>query len=111
MAFFTYIMASERNGTTYVDSTDDLITRGFQHKAKTFIGFTSRHDIDRLVWFETHPTRAAAFKRERQIKKWNRLWKLELIEKTNPGWDDLHDRLRLGGLSDAKDWTPPEEPE
>ncbi|MFO0412799.1 MAG: GIY-YIG nuclease family protein, partial [bacterium] len=64
-----------------------------------------------LVGFETHPPPAAPYKRRRPTTKWTRLWKLELIEKTNPGWDDLHDRLRLGGLSDAKDWTPPEEPE
>ena len=106
MAFFTYIMANGRNGTTYVGSTDDLITRGFQHKTKTFEGFTAKHDVDRLVWYEIHPTREAAFKRERQIKKWNRAWKLELIERANPAWDDLHDRLRLGDLVDAKNWVP-----
>ena len=106
MAFFTYIMASRCNGTTYVGSTDDLVVRGYQHKAKTFIGFTSKYDIDRLVWFETNPTREAAFRRERQIKKWNRLWKLELIEKANPGWDDLYDRFRLDGLADAEGWGP-----
>ena len=61
--------------------------------------------MNQLVWYEMFESREAAFKRERQIKKWNRLWKLELIEKTNPGWDDLHDRLRLGDLVDAKDWV------
>ena len=65
--------------------------------------------MDRLVWYEVFESRSAAFKRERQIKKWNRQWKLELIEKTNPGWEDLTDRLRLGDLVDAKDWAPPVE--
>lgn len=107
MAFFTYMMASGRNGTIYVGSTEDLVTRVNQHKNKTFKGFTGRYDADRLVWYELHDGRDAAFKRERQIKKWNRLWKLDLIETMNPGWLDLHDQLRLGDLKDAKDWTPP----
>jgi putative endonuclease len=106
VAFFTYIVASGRNGTIYTGSTDDLIGRVFQHKDKTFAGFTAKHGVDRLVWYEVHDSREGAFRRERQIKKWNRLWKLELIEKTNPGWDDLHDRLRLGDLVDVKDWVP-----
>ncbi len=109
MAFFTYIVASGRNGTIYVGSTDDLITRVNQHRNKTFEGFTAKYDVDRLVWFERHETREAAFKRERRLKKWNRVWKLDLIEKANPGWSDLYDDLRLGGLSDAKDWTPPDD--
>lgn len=109
MAFFTYIAASGRNGTIYTGSTDDLVTRVFQHKNKTFAGFTAKHGVDQLVWFEVHESREAAFRRERQIKKWNRAWRLELIEKTNPGWRDLHEELRLGDLKDAKDWSPPSE--
>jgi putative endonuclease len=110
MAFFTYIMASQRNGTLYTGSTDDLVSRSLQHKGKRFSGFTSKYGVDRLVWYEVFESRSAAFKRERQIKKWNRQWKLDLIEKANPGWDDLTDRLRLGDdLMDAKDWTPPRE--
>ncbi len=109
MAFFTYIVASDRNGTTYVGSTDDLVGRVNQHKNKTYKGFTAKHDVSRLVWFELHDSREAAFNRERQIKKWNRAWKLELIEKLNPAWRDLHDELRLDGLKDAKDWSPSEE--
>jgi len=110
MAFFTYIMASQRNGTLYTGSTDDLVSRSLQHKAKRFSGFTSKYGVDRLVWYEVFESRSAAVKRERQIKKWNRQWKLDLIEKTNPGWEDLTDRLRLGDdLVDAKDWAPPRE--
>jgi putative endonuclease len=109
MAFFTYIVASGRNGTIYTGSTDDLVTRVSQHKNKTFKGFTSRYSVDQLVWYEVFESRSAAFHRERQIKKWNRLWKLDLIEKSNPGWDDLYDRVRLGDLKDAEDWVPPRE--
>lgn len=93
MAFYTYIMASRRNGTLYTGSTDNLLARASAHKRKAFGGFTARHDVLMLVWFEGHDTRHAAFVRERQIKKWNRLWKLELIEKTNPGWRDLFETL------------------
>ncbi len=110
VAFFTYIVASQKNGTIYTGSTDDLVQRISQHRAKTFKGFTARHDVDKLVWFEMHSTRDAAFKRERQIKKWKRIWKLELIEKANPGWRDLYDDVRRGGLSDPEDWKPPEDP-
>lgn len=108
MAFFTYMVASQRNGTIYIGSTDDLIVRIGQHRTGAFEGFTAKHGVARLVWFEPHETREAAFRRERQLKKWNRLWKLDLIEKANPGWNDLYDNLRRGGLSDAVDWTPPE---
>ncbi|MBJ7484787.1 GIY-YIG nuclease family protein [Brevundimonas sp.] len=106
MAFYTYIVASGRNGTIYAGSTEDLIARVSQHKARTFVGFTAEHSVDQLVWYEIHDSRDAAFKRERRIKKWNRVWKLELIEKANPAWHDLYDELRLGGLSDAQDWVP-----
>ena len=109
MAFFTYIVASGKNGTIYTGSTDDVVKRTAEHRDKTYKGFTAKHGVDRLVWFETHDTREAAFRRERQIKKWNRLWKLELIEKANPEWRDLYDEVRLGDLKDPEDWEPPEE--
>ena len=80
--------------------------RAGQHKAKTFKGFTSRYGVARLVWFERHATRDAAFRRERQIKKWNRPWKLRLIEESNPDWKDLAEEIRLGDLKDAEDWIP-----
>ena len=106
MAFFTYIVASRRNGTLYTGSTDDLLKRVAQHRDKTFAGFTAKYDVHMLVWFEVHETGEAAFRRERQIKKWNRSWKLQLIEKQNPEWRDLFDSVRLGDLKDAKDWVP-----
>jgi hypothetical protein len=106
VAFFTYIVASRRNGTLYTGSTDDLVQRVDQHRNKTFASFTAKYDVHMLVWFEVHETREGAFRRERQIKKWNRSWKLELIEKQNPDWLDLFDPFRLGGLKDAEDWVP-----
>ncbi|MFZ4166701.1 GIY-YIG nuclease family protein [Brevundimonas sp. NPDC058933] len=93
MAFFTYIMASRRNGTLYTGSTDDIGLRACQHKERAGSKFTAEHDVERLVWFETHETREAAFRRERQIKKWNRQWKLRLVEEMNPGWRDLVETL------------------
>ena len=94
MVFYAYIVASRRNGTLYVGSTDDLAYRVHQHRKKVRPdSFAARHDANLLVWFEGHETREAAFKRERQIKKWNRLWKLRMIEEMNPGWHDLLARL------------------
>ncbi|WP_420470362.1 GIY-YIG nuclease family protein [Brevundimonas sp. FT23042] len=89
MAFFTYIVASRRNGTLYTGSTDNLEARVHQHRNDRFGGFTARHGVAILVWYEVHGSRHAAFVRERQIKEWKSVWKLELIEKTNPGWADL----------------------
>jgi len=93
VAFYTYIVASQRNGTLYTGSTDGLILRTTQHREKTFAGFTARYGCTRLVWYEFHASRHAAFVRERRIKKWNRVWKLELIEAMNPGWRDLFEDL------------------
>jgi putative endonuclease len=89
LAFYVYIMASGRNGTIYTGSTDHLPTRVEQHKAKRFDGFTAKYGVDQLVWFESHPSREHAFHRERRIKEWKRLWKLQLIEARNPNWVDL----------------------
>ena len=89
MYFYTYILASRRNGTLYTGSTDDLLKRVVEHQEKLRRGFTARHGVARLVWFELHGTRDEAFRRERQIKEWKRVWKLDLIERKNPGWDDL----------------------
>ncbi len=89
MYFYTYILASRRNGTLYTGSTDDLLKRVVEHQEKLRRGFTARHGVARLVWFELYGTRDEAFRRERQIKEWKRVWKLDLIERKNPGWDDL----------------------
>ena len=93
MAFFVYILASQRNGTLYTGMTDDLATRMHQHKTKAFQGFTARYDCTRLVWYEPHESRETAFLRERQIKQWQRAWKLRLIEADNPEWIDLYETL------------------
>ena len=87
MAFFTYIVASQRNGTLYTGSTDNLIKRINQHRAGHFDGFTAKYGVAILVWYEVHETRHAAFVRERQIKEWKRVWKMELIEKNEPRLD------------------------
>jgi putative endonuclease len=92
--FFTYILASRRNGTLYTGSTDDLVNRVADHREGIRPGFTAKYRVTRLVWFETHLSRDAAFRRERQIKEWRRVWKLQLIEARNPTWRDLYDEVR-----------------
>jgi putative endonuclease len=91
--FYTYILASGRNGTLYVGSTDDLRRRIRRHKTKQEPGFTARHGVDQLVWFQSFETRGNAFRRERRIKEWRRSWKILLIEAENPTWRDLYDDL------------------
>ena len=95
MSFFVYILASHRNGTLYVGMTDDLVKRIWMHKNEVLPGFTKEYGVKKLVWFEIHETRESAFRRERQINKWNRVWKLELIEKLNPSWRDLYDEIAI----------------
>jgi len=95
MAFYVYILASRRNGTLYVGMTDDLAKRVWMHKNGVLPGFTKEHGVKILVWFEAHQTRESAFRRERHIKKWNRVWKLEMIEKENPTWRDLYEEIML----------------
>ena len=84
-----YIMASDRNGTLYVSVTSDLAKRVWQHKNDDFEGFTKKYGVHTLVLYEWHDDMVSAIKREKQIKKWNRKWKLSLIEKRNPQWQDL----------------------
>jgi len=84
-----YILASKRNGTLYVGVTGDLVRRVWEHKQDLLEGFTRRYRVHQLVYFELHADMAEAILREKRIKKWNRAWKIELIEKTNPQWNDL----------------------
>ncbi len=93
LAFYTYLMASQRNGTLYIGSTDDLNFRIWEHKEKVRAGFTAKYGVHILVWYEVHETRESAFQRERRMKKWNRAWKIALIERFNPGWRDLYEEL------------------
>ncbi|MCW2389350.1 putative endonuclease [Sphingobium sp. B11D3B] len=86
---YVYLLASRRNGTLYVGVTSNLMQRVAQHREGTFGGFTAQHGVKALVWFEQHATMENAILREKQMKKWRRSWKIDLIEETNPDWKDL----------------------
>lgn len=88
-AGYVYILASGRNGTLYIGVTSDLIKRVYEHKTHAVEGFTAKYGVSRLVHFEELPTIEEAIAREKQFKKWNRAWKIDLIEKVNPEWRDL----------------------
>ena len=87
--YFVYLLASERNGTLYIGVTNDLIRRVHEHQQGIADGFTKKHNIKMLVWYEQHTVIEQAIIREKQLKKWNRAWKVELVEKENPLWRDL----------------------
>jgi len=91
--FFVYILSSKRNGTLYTGVSSNLVQRIWQHKNKIVKGFTEKYNILNLVYFEIHDTAESAITREKQIKKWNRAWKLKLIEEKNPLWLDLYDDI------------------
>lgn len=93
--FYVYILASKKNGTLYVGVTSDPIKRLYEHKQNLVPGFTSKYQVHDLVFYEMHTNAESALQRERQIKKWNRPWKINLIEKSNPDWKDLYN-----------DWIP-----
>lgn len=93
MSFWVYILASRRNGTLYIGMTDDLVRRAWEHREGVVPGFTQKYGVKMLVWYEQHETRESAFQRERQMKKWNRAWKLQLIERFNREWEDLAAQL------------------
>ena len=84
-----YILASKRNGTLYIGVTSDLQKRSWEHKNDLLEGFTKKYGVHRLVYFELHGKMVSAIMREKQLKEWNRAWKLELIEQGNPDWKDL----------------------
>jgi len=84
-----YILASQKNGTLYIGVTSNLRQRVWQHRNDLVPGFTRQHGVHRLVFFELHATMESAIAREKQLKKWNRAWKLRLIEGANPQWRDL----------------------
>ena len=88
--FCIYILASKRNGTLYIGVTSNLIKRIWQHKEGLADGFTKKYDVKKLVYYEQHDTAESAIHREKRLKEWKRQWKLELIEKFNPKWDDLY---------------------
>jgi putative endonuclease len=84
-----YILASKRNGTLYIGVTSDLQKRSWEHKNDLLDGFTKKYGVHQLVYYELHDNVVLAITREKQLKKWNRAWKLELIERGNPDWNDL----------------------
>ena len=91
--FFVYILASGKNGTLYIGVTSDLIGRTYTHRNDLIEGFSRRYGVHDLVWFEQHATAETAIAREKQLKKWNRAWKVRLIEEANPHWLDRYDEL------------------
>jgi len=88
-----YILASQANGTLYIGVTADLVVRIYQHKQKQVEGFTKKYGVNMLVYYEMHDDMRTAIAREKAIKKWNRAWKLKLIEKNNPNWQDLYENI------------------
>ena len=93
--YYVYILASKRNGTLYIGVTNNLIRRVFEHKNNLIKGFTEKYNVHMLVYYEQTGDIQAALQREKRLKKWNRAWKLALIEKENLNWIDL-----------SKDWMP-----
>ncbi|MCK6541555.1 GIY-YIG nuclease family protein [bacterium] len=89
-SYYVYILASKRNGTLYTGVTNNLIRRTYEHKNEIVPGFTSRYKVHTLVYFEQFNDIREAITREKRIKKWRRAWKIELIEKMNPTWEDLY---------------------
>jgi putative endonuclease len=90
---YVYIMANKRNGTIYLGVTSDLPKRAFEHREGMIKGFTEARGCKLLVWYEAFDDLQEARRKELQMKKWNRLWKLRVIEKMNPDWDDLYASL------------------
>ena len=88
-----YLLTNKRNGTLYIGVTSNLIQRTWQHQQGVVQGFTKRHELKILVWYEVHETMESAIMREKTLKKWSRKWKLRLVERMNPYWKDLSDAL------------------
>ncbi len=91
--YWVYILASGKHGTLYIGVTNDLVRRVYQHKNKTIKGFTSEYGVHLLVWYEGYDNPTAAIEREKELKKWRREWKVNLIEQDNPNWDDLYPEI------------------
>ncbi|OCK53722.1 GIY-YIG nuclease family protein [Bradyrhizobium sp. LMTR 3] len=93
MSYYVYIIASRRDGAIYIGVTRDIVRRIYEHRTMAVPGFTSKYNITRLVWFEIYDDPISAISREKELKKWKRSWKVELIEKDNPQWDDLYESI------------------
>ena len=92
-SYYVYILEKERNSTFYAGVTSDLVKRIYEHKNELADGFTKKYGIKTLVYYEAHTEIEEAIKREKRLKKWNRPWKMRLIEQMNPEWNDLYDEL------------------
>lgn len=93
MDYYVYILASKYKGTLYIGVTSNLLKRIYEHKHKLIAGFTADYNVDKLVYFESTIDIRSAIAREKQLKKWKREWKINLIEKDNPYWLDVYDAL------------------
>ncbi len=91
--YYIYILASARNGTLYIGVTNDIVRRVWEHKNNLVEGFTKKYRIHTLVYYESVENSISAITREKQLKKWNRYWKIKLIEENNPEWKDLYDEI------------------
>jgi putative endonuclease len=89
-AFYVYILTNKKCGTLYVGMTSNLVRRIWEHKNKVAEGFTKKYGLDRLVYYEVHQNAESAIIREKRLQNWNRAWKIELIQKGNPDWEDLY---------------------
>jgi len=89
-SYYVYILTSKKNGILYIGVTNNLLRRIYEHKNHLLEGFTDKYWLNRLVYFEQTSSIESALQREKQLKKWNRQWKIDLIEKTNPEWEDLY---------------------
>ena len=91
-----YMLASKTNGVLYIGVTSDLIKRVWEHKIRYVSECCKTYNVDKLIWFEMHSDMRAAITREKQLKKWNRKWKIRLIEESNPDWSDLYSKILSG---------------
>ncbi len=92
-SFFVYILSSKPQGTLYIGVTSNLVRRIYEHRTGKAEGFTNQHDVKALVYIEPHTSAEAVITREKQLKKWKRSWKINLIERDNPFWDELYDAI------------------
>ena len=90
---YVYIVTNKKQGTLYIGVTNDLVRRIYEHKNKSVKGFTSRYNLTQLVYYETHEELYEAISREKKLKNWHRDWKIKLIERLNPQWNDLTDEI------------------
>ena len=92
-AFYVYTLASANNRVLYIGVTSDLQKRIYEHKSKIVKGFTAKYNVDRLVYYETYNDAEGAIQREKNLKEWNRQWKIDLVEKENASWSDLYHQI------------------